>query len=80
MGGYVFNLDRYQYYKFKPAVAAKMVQGAPLQVDISANFMFIDRFVVGLAYRWSASFSAMVGFQIKDRLYWGYGYDRETTK
>lgn len=79
MGGYVFDLDKYQYIKFKPAILAKMVEGAPLQVDISANFMFIDKFVLGVAYRWSASVSAMAGFQITDGLYIGYGYDRETT-
>ena len=80
IGGYVFDLDRYQYIKFKPAILAKMVQGAPLQVDVSANFMFYDKFMIGAAYRWSASLSAMVGFQITDGLYLGYGYDRETTK
>ncbi|MFH6946713.1 type IX secretion system membrane protein PorP/SprF [Flavobacterium sp. FlaQc-50] len=80
MTGYVFNLDHYQYIKFKPAALVKMVQGAPLQVDVSANFMFNDKFVAGLAYRWSASLSAMVGFQVTDGLYIGYGYDRETTR
>lgn len=79
MGGYVFDLDKYQYIKFKPAVLAKVVEGAPLQVDISANFMFVEKFVLGVAYRWSASVSAMAGFQITDGLYIGYGYDRETT-
>lgn len=79
MAGYVFDLDRYQYYKFKPAILTKMVEGAPLQVDLSANFMFYDKFMIGVAYRWSASLSAMVGFQITDGLYLGYGYDRETT-
>ncbi|OXA74926.1 PorP/SprF family type IX secretion system membrane protein, partial [Flavobacterium frigidimaris] len=79
MAGYVFDLDKYQYIKFKPAVLTKMVEGAPLQVDVSANFMFYDKFVIGVAYRWSASLSAMVGFQITDGLYLGYGYDRETT-
>lgn len=80
MGGYVFDLDKYQYIKFKPAVLAKMVEGAPLQVDVSANFMFNDKFVVGLAYRWSAALSAMAGFQVSDGLYIGYAYDRETTR
>ncbi|MFB9108747.1 PorP/SprF family type IX secretion system membrane protein [Flavobacterium gyeonganense] len=79
MAGYVFDLDKYQYIRFKPALLTKMVEGAPLQVDVSANFMFIDKFVVGVAYRWSASLSAMVGFQISEGLYLGYGYDRETT-
>jgi type IX secretion system PorP/SprF family membrane protein len=77
MGGYVFDVN--PDIKFKPAALVKMIEGAPLQADISANFMFIDKLVVGVAYRWSASLSAMVGFQISDGLYLGYGYDRETT-
>ena len=80
IAGYVFNLDHYEQIKFKPAVLAKMVEGSPLQVDASANFMFNDKFVVGVSYRWSAAISAMAGFQITDSLYLGYAYDRETTK
>jgi type IX secretion system PorP/SprF family membrane protein len=78
IAGYVFEVSN--GIKFKPAVMTKMVKGAPLQVDVSGNFMFNDKFVVGLAYRWSAAVSAMVGFQISDGLYVGYGYDLETTK
>ncbi|WKL50503.1 type IX secretion system membrane protein PorP/SprF [Flavobacterium pectinovorum] len=80
IAGYVFDLDRYERIKFKPAILTKMVEGSPLQVDASANFMFNEKFVIGLAYRWSASVSALAGFQITDRLYLGYAYDRETTK
>lgn len=78
MAGYVFDLN--YYLKFKPAVLTKMVQGAPLQVDVSGNFMFNDKFTLGLAYRWSASVSAMAGFQVSEGLYIGYGYDHETTR
>jgi type IX secretion system PorP/SprF family membrane protein len=77
IAGYVFDLN--PDIKFKPAVLTKLVEGSPLQVDLSGNFMFNDKFVVGVAYRWSAALSAMVGFQITDGLYLGYGYDRETT-
>lgn len=80
IAGYVFDLDRYETIKFKPAILTKMVEGSPLQVDASANFMFNDKFVIGVAYRWSASVSALAGFQITDALYLGYAYDRETTK
>lgn len=80
IAGYVFNLDRLEYIRFKPALLTKMVQGAPLQVDVSGNFMFYDKFVLGLAYRWSASVSAMAGFQVSKGMYVGYGYDHETTK
>jgi type IX secretion system PorP/SprF family membrane protein len=79
MAGYVFDLDDLEYVKFKPAVLTKMVQGAPLQVDVSANFMLYEKFTVGVAYRWSASLSAMAGFQVSQGMYIGYGYDHETT-
>jgi type IX secretion system PorP/SprF family membrane protein len=77
IGGYVFDLS--DTVKFKPAFLTKMVEGAPLQVDFSGNFMFFDKFMLGASYRWSAAMSAMVGFQVSDGLYIGYGYDRETT-
>jgi type IX secretion system PorP/SprF family membrane protein len=77
IAGYVFDLNN--SIKFKPAVLSKIVEGAPLQLDVSGNFMFNDKFVVGLAYRWSAAISAMVGFQVTDGMYIGYGYDHETT-
>ena len=77
MAGYVFDIT--SDIKFKPALLTKMVYGAPLQVDVSTNFMFNEKFVVGLAYRSSAAISAMVGFQVSDGMYIGYGYDHETT-
>ncbi|MCP1997410.1 type IX secretion system membrane protein PorP/SprF [Flavobacterium sp. HSC-61S13] len=78
MGGHVFDLS--PSLKFKPAFLVKAVSGAPLQADITANFMFIDKFVIGGAYRWDAAFSGLVGFQVTDGLFIGYSYDAETTK
>lgn len=80
IAGYIFDLNYYQTIKFKPALLTKMVEGSPMQVDVSANFMFNNKFVIGAAYRWSASVSALAGFQISDGLYIGYAYDRETTR
>jgi hypothetical protein len=56
-----------------------MVKGAPLQVDLSGNFMFNEKFVLGVAYRWSAAVTAMAGFQ-PYAMYVGYAYDFETTR
>ncbi|CAM4182382.1 type IX secretion system membrane protein PorP/SprF [Flavobacterium antarcticum] len=78
IGGYVFDLT--PNIKFKPSVLVKAVQQAPLQADFSANFLFSEKLTLGAAYRWSAAFSAMVGFQITDRLLVGYSYDAENTK
>ena len=50
-----------------------------MQVDLSGNFLFYDKFVLGTAYRWSAALSGMAGFQISERFFLGYGYDYETT-
>ena len=77
IAGYILDLN--SSIKFKPALLTKMVKGAPLQVDVSGNFMFNDKFVLGVAYRWSAAVTAMAGFQISDAMYIGYGYDLETT-
>lgn len=78
IGGYVFDLS--PELKFKPSVLTKLVKQAPLQVDFSANFLFNEKLTLGVAYRWSAALSAMVGFQITDGLLVGYSYDAETTK
>ncbi|WP_423998559.1 PorP/SprF family type IX secretion system membrane protein [Maribacter sp. IgM3_T14_3] len=75
--GYVFDLN--QNVKFKPAALIKAVKGAPLQLDLSANFLFNDKFSLGAAYRWDAAISALFGFQLNDQLMLGLAYDKETT-
>jgi len=75
--GYVFDLN--PNVKFKPAALVKAVKGAPLQVDLSANFLFNDKFSLGAAYRWDAAISALFGFQMTDQLMLGLAYDKETT-
>jgi len=77
IAGHVFDLN--PNLKLKPSLLTKYVQGAPLQVDISANFMINEKFTAGVAYRWSAAMSAMVGFQASQSWFIGYGYDFDTT-
>lgn len=75
--GYVFDVNH--NLKFKPALLFKAVKGAPLQADISANFLLKDKFSFGAAYRWDAALSALIGFQLSDQLMLGLAYDKETT-
>jgi type IX secretion system PorP/SprF family membrane protein len=75
MGGHVFDLN--PTLKFKPAFLVKAVKGAPLQADITANFLIHDKFTLGAAYRWDAAWSALAGFQITDGLFIGYSYDND---
>ena len=76
--GKVYDLN--YYIKFKPALVTKIVSGAPLQLDLTANFLINEKFTAGIAYRMSAALSGLVGFQVTDQLFIGYGYDRETTR
>ncbi|MAZ26314.1 MAG: hypothetical protein CL868_04445 [Cytophagaceae bacterium] len=78
LAGYVFDLNR--NLKFKPSTLVKMVSGAPLSVDVNANFMFYNRLTLGASYRWSAALSGLAAFQVSDGLLIGFAYDRETTE
>lgn len=78
IAGYVYDLS--YNVKFKPALLVKALAGAPLQTDLSANFLFNDKLTLGAAYRFNAAFSAMAGFQISDTLLVGYAYDADTSK
>ena len=77
IAGYVFDIN--YNLKFKPALMTKLTSGAPLQIDLSANFMYNDKFVLGAAYRWDAAFSGMAGFQVYEGLFVAYAYDSDTT-
>ncbi|MFK7051006.1 MULTISPECIES: type IX secretion system membrane protein PorP/SprF [Flavobacterium] len=78
IAGHVFRLS--SEVQFKPTTMIKYVNGAPLQVDLSGNFWFNEKFSLGAAYRWSAAWSAMAGFQINDSWLIGYAYDRDVTR
>lgn len=77
MAGYVYEIN--EYLKFKPAALLKAVAGSPLSLDVSANFLFNEKFRAGLAWRWDDSVSALLGFQISDNLLLGYSYDLTTS-
>ncbi|WP_336129387.1 PorP/SprF family type IX secretion system membrane protein [Mesoflavibacter sp. CH_XMU1422-2] len=78
IGGRVFDLS--PTVKFKPAFLGKFVTGAPIIIDLSANFMFYDSLRLGVAYRWDDSVSGLIGLQVGPKLMIGYSYDATTTK
>ncbi|MBU2997580.1 type IX secretion system membrane protein PorP/SprF [Cellulophaga baltica] len=73
IAGYVLDLNR--DLKFKPSIFVKHINGAPLSVDTSANFLLYEKFNFGVNYRWSESVSALMGFQITPQFSIGYAYD-----
>ena len=76
--GYVFGLT--ENVDFKPSAMLKAAPGSPLSVDLTGNFMFNDRFELGLAYRIDDSIDGLVSFLVTDDFRIGYSYDYTLTK
>ena len=78
IGGMVFDLN--DDVKFKPSFMARAVEGAPLSVDLTASFLFREKFWVGVMYRLDDSFGAILQFQFNEQLRAGYAYDMTTSR
>ncbi len=76
IGGYVFNLS--DGLKFKPAFLINSLSGAPLNINLSTNFLISDVFTAGVSYRVDNAFSGLAGFQISNSMFVGYSYDYNT--
>ncbi len=75
-GGYVFDLG--ENTKLKPAMLLKATNGAPLSFDLTANFLFYEKFWVGASYRINELAQAVGGiadFQVSKQLRVGYAYE-----
>ncbi len=72
--GYVFNMG--DDFKLKPSFLFKGSMGAPLQLDVNANFWIKDKISLGAQYRTGDAIAALVELQISDQLRMGYSYDR----
>lgn len=72
-GGYVFDMGI--YHKFKPTFLVKAVQGAPVSFDLSANFLFYEKFWLGAMYRHQDAVGLLAQYNITDDLSVGYAYD-----
>lgn len=77
-GGYVMDLDR--AVKFKPSFLLRMVNGAPLSLDVNANFLFRERIWLGAMYRVGNAFGVLGQYQVNDQFRVGYAFDLTTTK
>ena len=76
-GGMVFELS--DNVKFKPSFIAQAVAGAPFLYDLSANFLFAEKFWIGGMYRSGDAVSVIAQWIINRKLRFGYAYDFTTT-
>lgn len=79
IGGYVFDVA--ESVKFKPSFMVKHTDGVPLSTDLTANFLFNERFWLGGSYRMNGkqeAIGALVDFQVTDQFRVGYTYEIPT--
>jgi type IX secretion system PorP/SprF family membrane protein len=73
VGGYVIPIS--DTFKLKPSFLVREVKGAPINVDVSLNTLFYDRFELGASYRLNDAVSGIAGFRITPALKVAYAYD-----
>ncbi len=72
-------IDINQYIKFKPAGLIKATNGAPVSYDLTANFLFNEKFWLGASYRineYTAAIGGIADFQVSRQLRVGYAYEK----
>jgi type IX secretion system PorP/SprF family membrane protein len=72
-GGYVFDVG--DFTKFKPTFMLQAVEGAPLSLDLGANFLFYEKLWLGAFYRYTDAVGALVQYNVTDAFSVGYSYD-----
>lgn len=75
-GGHVFNLN--PNLKFKPNALIKATSNAPVEVDLNANFLFIDKIWAGVSWRSFESVDLIARLLVTEQLSLGYSYDITT--
>ena len=78
IGGYIFGKQR--QVRFKPALMIKAARGAPLQADISANFLLYNKFWIGGMYRTNNTVAAVLQLAVAKNLRLGYAVDYSLTQ
>lgn len=78
MAGYVVNLSK--DLKFKPTFLTKATMGAPVEFDLTANFLLRDQIWLGAMYRPGDSYGFIAQWIFDKRLRLGYAIDFTTTK
>lgn len=75
--GYVANLS--ENLKFKPSILTKAIYGAPVELDLSANFLLKDKIWLGAMYRINDSYGFIAQWIFDKKLRLGYAIDFTTT-
>jgi len=73
IAGSVFDLS--ENIKLKPTVFLKVNNGAPVEGDVTASFIFNDKFSIGGMFRTGDAVGILAGINITDQFTLGYSFD-----
>ncbi len=71
--GSVFDLT--ESIKLKPTTFIKVAGGAPIEVDLTASFIFRDKFWAGAVFRTGDALGILAGLNVSDQFALGYSFD-----
>ena len=88
IGGAKFALKQRHYYfiagtafdlsedvTLVPTSYLKVTRGAPMELDLTTNFYFYERFMLGAMFRTRDAIGVLAGLRITDQWMLGYSYD-----
>lgn len=73
IAGTVFNLTN--GIKLKPTTFIKATEGAPVEADLTAMFIFNDKFELGVMGRTGDALGALIGYNFTNQFRVGYSFD-----
>jgi type IX secretion system PorP/SprF family membrane protein len=71
--GTVFNLSK--DVRLKPTCFIKATEIAPIEGDVTANFIIKDKFTLGAMYRTGDGFGLLLGYNFTEQFIVGYSFD-----
>jgi len=73
IAGTVFNIN--EGIKLKPTTFIKVTNGAPIEADVTASFIFHDKFWLGGMFRTGDALGILAGLNITNQFALGYSFD-----
>ena len=78
ISGYLFELN--PEWKLRPSLFAKMVTGAPISTELTANTIYKDKIWFGIMYRFGDAIGGILQYQVTKQFRVGYSYDFALSK
>ena len=76
---YEVTISQAQEIVFLPSVMLRYVKGAPVQLDVNANFAWKDMVRAGISYRMGYAVGFNIGTKLNDNIVAGYTYELPVT-